>query len=207
MSPKHRRRITAAALSLALPLTLSLVACGGDDGQAGTTPKPTSTTVYDGSYTSAAAGDIIGNGTFTQPEDADRTDLESTAEVAALMLHSWDTTTDKTQTAAAIRATPLMSTDWASNQIEPERNAAQGAWLEPAQHQAYSSPSVVAAPGDVSQDVTADKAIRAYDVTWRWISRDGEQLTTTGHQIVTIYLENHDGRWDVVGHQLQDMGR
>ncbi|MBG6218732.1 hypothetical protein IWX75_003219 [Arthrobacter sp. CAN_A6] len=205
MSLSHRRRITAAALFLAVPLTLTLTACGND--QAGATPKPTPTTVYEGSYTSAAAKDMIGNGTFAQPEDADRSDVESTAEVAALMLHSWDTTTDKTQTAAAIRAIPLMSNEWATNQIEPERNANQGAWLEPSQHQAYSAPSVVAAPGDVSQDVAADKAIRAYDVSWRWISRDGEELTASGRQIVTIYLEQHDDRWDVVGHQLQDMGR
>lgn len=79
-------------------------------------------------------------------------------------------------------------------------------WLEPAEHQAYSAPSIVPAPGDVSQNVAADKTIRAYDVNWRWISRDGTELTTTGRQIVTIYLEQHDDQWDVVGHQFQDMG-
>ncbi|WP_258059094.1 hypothetical protein [Arthrobacter sp. B1805] len=123
------------------------------------------------------------------------------------MLHSWDTTNDRTQTAAAVRAKPLMSEDWAAQQVEPERNAAQGSWLEPAQHQAYSSPSIVPAPGDVSEDVTEDKAIRAYDVSWRWESRDGEKLTATGQRIVTIYLEKHDERWYVVGHQFQDMSQ
>ncbi|MHA7284384.1 hypothetical protein [Arthrobacter sp. TMS2-4] len=193
-------------LCLALPLTLSTAACSNNEGPAGSTPNPTSTTVDEGSDASAAAEDVIGNGTFTTPADADRTDVESTAEVAALMLHSWDTMTDMTQTAAAVRAIPLMSNEWAINQVEPERNGAQGEWLEPAEHQAYSAPSIVPAPGDVSQDVAEDKAIRAYDVTWRWISRDGTELTATGRQIVTIYLEKHDGRWDVVGHQYQDMG-
>ena len=202
----HRHRRTAAALCLALPLALSVAACGTNDGQAGSTSEPTPTTVYEGSYTTAAAEDMVGNGTFTQPEDADRIDVESTAEVAALMLHSWDTTTDKTQTAAAIRAIPLMSNEWATNQVEPERNGAQGEWLEPAERQAYSVPSIVPASGDVSQDVADDKAIRAYDVSWRWISRAGTEITTTGRQIVTIYLEKHDGRWNVVGHQFQDMG-
>jgi hypothetical protein len=162
--------------------------------------------VYEGSSTTAAAEDMIGNGTFTQPKDADRTDVESTAEVAALMLHSWDTTSDTTQTAAAIRAIPLMSNEWATNQVEPERNGAQGEWLEPAAHQAYSAPFIVPAPGDVSQDVADDKAIRAYDVSWRWISRDGTELTAPGRQIVTVYLEKHDSQWNVVGHQFQDMG-
>ncbi|MBG6184671.1 hypothetical protein IWX65_002649 [Arthrobacter sp. CAN_A214] len=205
MSLNHRRRITAAALFLAVPLTLTLTACSND--QAGSTSEPMPTTVYEGSYTTAAAEDMIGNGTFTTPADADRTDVESTAEVAALMLHSWDTVGDTTQTAAAIRAIPLMSNGWATNQVEPERNGAQGEWLEPSQRQAYSAPSIVPAPTDVSQDVADDKVIRAYDVSWRWISRDGIELNATGRQIVTIYLEQHDGRWDVVGHQLQDMGR
>lgn len=206
---RHLRqsRHTVAALCLvALPLTLSAVACSNNEGQAGSTPEPTPTTIYEGSYTTAAADEIAGNGTFTTPEDADRTDVDSTAEVAALMLHSWDTTTDTTQTAAAIRAIPLMSNEWASNQVEPERNGAQGEWLKPSEHQAYSAPSIVPAPGDVSEDVADDKAIRAYDVSWRWISRNGTDLTTTGRQIVTIYLEKHDNQWDVVGHQFQNMG-
>ena len=203
---QHLHRRAAAVLCLVLPLTLSAVACSNNEDQAGSTPELAPTTIYEGSYTTAAAEDMIGNGTFTTPADADRSDVESTAEVAALMLHSWDTTIDTTQTAAAIRAIPLMSNEWATNQVEPERNGAQGEWLKPAEHQAYSAPSIVPAPGDVSEDVADDKAIRAYDVSWRWISRNGTDLPATGRQIVTIYLEKHDGQWDVVGHQYQDMG-
>ncbi len=203
---QHLHRRSTAVLCLVMSLTLSAVACSSVDEQAGPTFETTPTTVYEGSYTPMAESDLIGNGTFATPYDADRADVESTAEVAALMLHSWDTTIDTTQTAAAIRAIPLMSNEWAINQVEPERNGAQGEWLEPAEHQAYSAPSIVPAPGDVSEDVADDKAIRAYDVSWRWISRDGTDLPTTGRQIVTIYLEKHDGQWDVVGHQFQDMG-
>lgn len=203
-----RRRYSsiAAVLSLAVPLTLAATACSNNEGQAGSVSEPEPRTIDERTSTSAAADLMAGAGTFATPEDADRTDVESTAEVAALMLHSWDTTTDTTQTAAAIRAIPLMSNEWAANQVEPERNGAQGEWLEPAKHQAYSEPSIVAAPGDVSEDVAPDQAIRTYDVNWRWISRDGTELPDTGRQIVTIYLEQHDGQWDVVFHQFQDMG-
>lgn len=204
----RRRRYSsiAAALSLALPLTLAATACSPEEDRAGSVAEQEPTTVDEGTSTTAPADLTAGAGTFTTPEDADRTDVESTAEVAALVMHSWDTTTDTTQTAAAIRAIPLMSNEWATSQVEPERNGAQGEWLEPAEHQAYSAPSIVAAPGDVSEDVAVDKAIRAYDVSWRWISRDGTELPNTGRQIVTIYLEQHDGQWDVVFHQFQDMG-
>ncbi|WDF35303.1 hypothetical protein PTW37_17455 (plasmid) [Arthrobacter agilis] len=209
-SPEARRRRSrriAAALSLAVPLALAATACSPDEGQAGSASEQEPTTVDEGTATTVPADMTAGAGTFTTPEDADRTDVESTAEVAALIMHSWDTTMDTTQTDAAIRAVPLMSNEWAANQVEPKRNGAQGEWLEPAEHEAYSAPSIVPASGDVSKDVAADKAVRAYDVSWRWISRDGTELPNTGRQIVTIYLEKHDGQWDVVFHQFQDMGQ
>jgi hypothetical protein len=191
----RHRLITALTLCL-LPLT----ACGPEGAQqtseqttapATATPSPTELTV--------------GDGTFPDPDTVDRADVEATAETAALMLHSWDTATDRTQTAAAIRAKPLMSQVWADHQVEPERNGNQAAWLEPAEHQAYSAPSLVPAVGDVSRDVAKDKAIRAYDLTWRWISRDGQEIEATGQRQVVIYLEKHNGQWDVVGHQSHDL--
>ena len=191
-----RHRLIPALTLCLLPLT----ACGTDAAQqtgeqttapATATPSPTELTV--------------GEGTFPDPDTVDRADVEATAETAALMLHSWDTATDRTQTAAAIRTKPLMSEDWAANQVEPERNGNQAAWLEPAEHQAYSAPSLVPAVGDVSRDVADDKAIRAYDLTWRWISRDDHQIEATGQRQVVIYLEKHNGQWDVVGHQSHDL--
>jgi hypothetical protein len=193
--------LATAGICLVLPLTL--IACGPSEDRAGSVSETPAPAIAG----SATAEPTPGEGSFVEASDADRADADSTAEVAALMLHSWDTTTDRTQTAAAVRAESLMSEDWAAQQIEPERNAAQGAWLEPAQHQAYSSPSIVPAPGDVSEDVAEDKAIRAYDVRWQWESRDGEKLTVTDQRIVTIYLEKHDERWYVVGHQFQDMSQ
>lgn len=192
---RHPLRLAALALC-ALPLA----ACGSQaaeqtsqqaDTTATSSPSPTAFT--------------LGEGTFPDPTAVDRADVEATAETAVILMHSWDTTTDRTQTAAAIRAKDLMSEEWAANQVEPERNANQAAWLEPSAHQAYSAPSLVPAAGDVSQDVAADKAIRAYDVSWRWISRDGEEIDATGRRQVTVYLEKHNGRWEIVGHQTQDL--
>lgn len=148
---------------------------------------------------------VPGDGTFPAVEDVDRTDVDSTARAAAILLHSWDTATDRTETAAAIRTKPLMSDEWADQQVEPERNSSQGAWLGPAEHGAYSRAQAVPAIGDVTRDVAEDKAVRAYKVTWRWASRDGEPAEGTGTRHVTIYLEKHSGAWEVVGHQSQDL--
>lgn len=198
--PRPYRSAVAGVCTI---LTFTLTACGPSEDPTGAASEITVPVTSE----PATAAPTPGEGSFVAASEADRSDADSTAEVAALMLHSWDTTTDRTQTAAAVRAKPLMSEDWAAHQIEPERNAAQGAWLKPAQHQACSSPSIVPVPGDVSEDVAEDKAIRAYDVRWWWESRDGEELTDTGQRIVTVYLEKHDERWYAVGHQFQDMSQ
>ncbi|GEO97488.1 hypothetical protein KTU01_36110 [Kocuria turfanensis] len=149
--------------------------------------------------------EVPGDGTFPRVQDVDRSDVDSTARAAALLLHSWDTAADHTETAAAIRTKPLMSDDWAAQQVEPERNSSQGAWLGPAEHGAYSRAQAVPAIGDVTRDVADDKAVRAYKVTWRWASRDGEPAEGTGTRHATIYLEKHSGAWEVVGHQSHDL--
>ncbi|MEB2528735.1 hypothetical protein [Kocuria rosea] len=192
----RHRLITALTLCL-LPLT----ACGPEGAQ-----QTSEQTIAPATATPSPTELTFGEGTFPDPDTVERSDVEATAETAALMLHSWDTATDRTQTAAAIRTKPLMSEEWADHQVEPERNGNQAAWLEPAEHQAYSAPSLVPAVGDVSRDVATDKAIRAYDLTWRWISRDGHQIEATGQRQVVLYLEKHNGQWDVVGHQTHDMG-
>lgn len=183
------------AATLIIGCALAMTACGTPANNTETTTSPDST-----EHSSPTPAATPGDGTFMDPSAVDRSDVEATAEAAAMLLHSWDTTTDATQTAAAIRAKPLMSKEWASKQVEPERNGAQGAWLEPSQHQAFSVPSIVPAVGDTSQDVGKDKAIRAYNVQWNWRTRDGHEPLDGGQQHVTIYLEKHGGTWDVVGH-------
>ncbi|MHA7145412.1 hypothetical protein ACX80U_11915 [Arthrobacter sp. TmT3-37] len=194
-------RATALAVSMIALTSCAIAAPASEDAAPISTPAE----VYEGSYTSTPAEEILGGNTFASPEDADRSDVDSTARVAALMLHSWDTTVDRTETAAAVRAIPLMSEEWAANQVEPERNASNGEWLEPAEHGAYSVPRAVPAIGDAAQDVAPDKAIRVLDVTWRWVARDERPLEAGGHRQVTVYLEKTDSRWDVVGHQTRDM--
>lgn len=197
--------ITALAL-FALPLA----ACSTSPAQETSAPSSAAASASSSSAawptsSSFPTPDVPGDGTFPRVQDVDRTDVESTARAAALLLHSWDTASDRTETAAAIRTKPLMSDDWAAQQVEPERNSSQGAWLGPAEHGAYSRAQAVPAIGDVTRDVGQDKVARAYKVTWRWASRDGEPAEGTGTRHVTIYLEKHSGAWEVVGHQSHDL--
>lgn len=174
---------------------LTLTACGAEDAS---TNAPTESS----SSATPTPASTPGDGTFVDPSTVDRADVDATAEATAMLLHSWDTTTDKTQTAAALRAKPLMSKKWADSQVEPERNGAQGQWLAPSQHQAYSVPSVVPAVGDTTRNIGSDKAIRTYNMQWQWKARDGYELKDSQKQVVTIYLEKHHGKWEVVGHNF-----
>ena len=108
----HTRLYRAAALTVSM---MYLTSCAADAPAAeDVAPISAPTTIYGGSYTSLPAEEVLGGNTFTSPEDADRSDVDSTARVAALMLHSWDTTVDRTETAAAVRAAPESPTFWTS---------------------------------------------------------------------------------------------
>ncbi|GGG69248.1 hypothetical protein GCM10011374_37090 [Kocuria dechangensis] len=196
----HRPRLITALAVCVLPLAACSWQAAQETSQSSSTaPAP------EASPPSAPTPEVPGDGTFPQVQDVDRTDVESTARTAAILLHSWDTAVDRTETAAAIRATPLMSEEWADAQVEPARNSSHGEWLGPAEHRAYSRAQAVPAIGDASADVGEDRAVRAYEVSWRWASRDGEPAPGTGSRQVTIYLEKHSGAWEVVGHQSQEM--
>ena len=105
-----RRHLAAILITTT---ALGLAACGTQDAS---TTSATNTTQSAEAATPTPAS-TPGDGTFIDPTSVDRSDVDATAEAAAMLLHSWDTTTDKTQTAAAIRAKPLMSKDGAAHQI------------------------------------------------------------------------------------------
>lgn len=196
MTP-HRATLTATSM---LVLTLALTACGGQP-TSGATPASTSA-----APTTPSASPIPGEGTFPTPEDVDRTDVDSVAEVTAKIANSFDTTTDTTETAALLRAKPLMTTKYAETLAEPQRNGNQAEWLAPAEHDAYSSPSLQPAASDVTaHDYGPNRAARAYTVTWKWQGRDGEILDSDTRRNVVVYLEKHRGQWQVVGYTSEDL--
>jgi hypothetical protein len=197
----HYPRLLSALAVCVLPLT----ACSSEAAQEASHSSRTAPTA-EVSPSSAPTPQVPGDGTFPQVQYVDRTDVEATARTAAILLHSWDTATDRTETAAAIRASPLFSGQWAAAQVEPARNSSQADWLGPSQHRAYSRAQAVPSIGDLSHEVGEGRVARAYTVSWRWASRDGHPALGTGSRQVVLYLEQHGGVWEVVGHRFSDMG-
>ena len=127
MSRHYPHLITALALG-ALPLA----ACSTSPAQETSAPSSAAASASSApaawpTHSSFPTPQVPGEGTFPRVQDVDRSDVDSTARAAALLLHSWDTASDRTETAAAVRTKPLMSDEWAAQQVEPERNASQGA--------------------------------------------------------------------------------
>lgn len=143
----------------------------------------------------------VAEGSCMDSEAVDRTDADAVGYVMASVSHCWDSMTDATTTAGAMRGRSLMSADWAAQQVEPERNALQGQFSAASEHQGYTVPTVSYTGADTNQDVAEDKKARGYTVEWKWKGRDGKTLPG-GRQQVTYYLERHGGQWEVVGEQV-----
>ncbi len=177
-----------------------------DDGQtnAGPTRSASASPVEPRRVTptgTASAPAQPADGTCMDPAAVDRTDPDAVAYTMASVSHCWDSMTDTTTTAGAMRGRALMSEKWAAQQVEPERNALQGQFSAAAAHQGYSVPEVSATGSDTNQDVAADKKARGYTTKWKWKGRDGKTLPG-GREQVVYYLEKHGGQWEVVGQQV-----
>lgn len=150
-----------------------------------------------------------GEGTFTDPALVDRTDPDAVALAVAELSASHDTVTDRTETAAVLRAGDLMDPDLVASIREPDRGAP---WVLAAEHEAYSVPVVrpAAIPPQLEHEHEGEavefqgEEIRPYmfDVTYGWQGRDGWVSDPTDVQVrsVMLSLAERDGQWVVVEH-------
>lgn len=197
--------ILGSVMLLVVIVAIPLVILGvkAFTGAGKTQPESAAASQQEGSSSSSggsSGADEIAAGTCMKPSDVDRSEVDSVAYATVSIEHCWDATKDRTRTAGAIRAKPLMSQDWAAKQVEPERNSLQGQFSQAAEFSGYSVPEVSPVGGDANQDVAADKKARAYTVEWTWQNQDGKKIEG-GSERVVIYLEQHGGQWQVVGEQ------
>ena len=133
---------------------------------------------------------------------------DEVAEKAAIALVSWDTTRDKTETAAALRAKPLMTAELAARIVEPERNSSQALWNQLQPLGAKSEPKN---EGEVASEHppedTATTVYRNYRMTWNWIGADRQTLTVPDDRARNVYLSlvKEEGTWKVADYLTTDM--
>jgi hypothetical protein len=154
--------------------------------------------------TAAAAG--VGQTQDGTQQGADSADV--VAGKAAMALVSWDTATDKTETAAAVRAKPLMTAELAAKTVEPLRNSTQALWNQLAPLGARSEPknegTVVS---EDSPEDTPTTVYRNYRMTWRWVKKDGSAVSVEDNRARNVYLSlvKVGDLWKVADYTTSDL--
>lgn len=188
---------TFAAVALASMLPLSGCGQGTTDGQPAPTPS-----------VSATPKPVPFDATVKHLLEVDRANPDKAATAFAALITSWDVANDRTETAAAVRARPLMTPALAARTVEPQRNASQALWLELAPLGAFSEPSIgpgVPVDGDEGTD-TETTAYRNFTATWTWRDADGKHLKTDQRKRnIFLVLTRSNGAWSVADYVTEDL--
>ncbi|MGX5717515.1 hypothetical protein [Arthrobacter sp. MAHUQ-56] len=140
--------------------------------------------------------------------EVDRAHPDKVAAAFADIITCWDVANDRTETAAALRAQPLMIPELAQRTVEPERNASQALWLELAPLGAFSEPTIgpgVPVDGDEGTD-TEDVAYRNLTATWTWRDADGKHLKADQRKRnIFLVLTKSNGVWSVADYVTEDL--
>jgi hypothetical protein len=187
------KTLAVIALAMALPLT----GCGQGGQQPAPSPTATATP-------KPAAMDV----TVKQLLTVDRRNPDKVAAAFAELITRWDVAKDTTETAAAVRAHPLMIPVLAKRTVEPQRNASQALWLELAPLGAFSEPTIgPGVPIDEEEGTdTEDVAYRNFTATWTWRDADGKHLKADKRKRnIFLVLTRSDGAWSVADYVTEDL--
>jgi hypothetical protein len=187
--------VAAVVLAAVLPLT----GCG--QGTIGGQPSPAPTVT-------AAPKPVPFGATVRQLLEVDRANPDKVATAFATLITSWDVAKDRTETAAAVRAHPLMTPALAARTVEPQRNASQALWLELEPLGALSAPVIgpgVPVDGDEGTD-TETTAYRNFTATWTWRDADGKHLKADQRKRnIFLVLTKANGAWSVADYVTEDL--
>lgn len=192
---------------MSLPKTLAAIVLAAALPLAGCAQAGTEQTAASPSSTAApkpAAMDV----TVKKLLEVDRAHPDKVAAAFAEIITRWDVANDRTETAAAVRAQPLMILELATRTVEPERNASQALWLELAPLDAFSEPAIgpgVPVDGEEGTD-TEDVAYRNLTATWTWRDANGKHLKADQRKRnIFLVLTKSNGVWSVADYVTEDL--
>jgi hypothetical protein len=192
-------RLTKMLAAAVLAATLPLAGCGQTGAGEQPSPAPAVTETR-----KPAAFDT----TVKQLLEVDRANPDKVATAFSTLITSWDVAKDKTETAAAVRARPLMTPALAARTVEPQRNASQALWLELGPLGAFSAPTIgpgVPVDGDEGTD-TETTAYRNFTATWTWRDADGKHLKGDERKRnIFLGLTRTNGAWCVSDYVTEDL--
>jgi len=119
---------------------------------------------------------------------AELTQHEQTAVEAATIMTTWNPASDYNRTAAEDRASHPMTDERASKITPPERPARGQEWIEAAQHEATSKPTVA-----INYFTETDENTVSVFATWEWIADSGETLPSDSEERIYYFSFNEVG--------------
>jgi hypothetical protein len=189
-------KITAAIL---LAAVVPLAGCGQGTTGEQTAPAPPVTVTPKPAPFDATVKHLL---------EVERANPDKVATAFATLITSWDVANDRTETAAAVRARPLMTPALAARTVEPQRNASQALWLELAPLGAFSAPAIgpgVPVDGEEGTD-TEDIAYRNFTATWTWRDADGKHLKADDRKRnIFLVLTRDKGVWSLADYVTEDL--
>ena len=215
-----KRQMWAASVAVAAVFTITGCAGqGSPDSAAPSATAPATGTSTDieprptvpaagASTATAAAGESLGSDHDHDHAESIDPAADAVAEEAALALVTWDTARDKTETAAAVRAKPLMTEELAARTVEPERNSSQALWnqLQPLGARSEPKNNGTVASEHPPED-TPTAVYRNYRMTWSWITADGKTAPVQDNRARNVYLSlvKVGDTWKVADYLTSDM--
>lgn len=199
---KNYRTLTALGLA-PLALATVLVGCGTQQtpsSESSPTAEASTSVSISPSATASPSNSArtVADGTCYDLKQVDRTSATDVAQAYSAVAYCWDSTTDERTTDGILRAKEIMSDEFYQTQAQSQtRNALQAQFNQAYKHEGYTSVKVSQTPGDTNQDIDGDKAVRGVSTEWDWTGRDGQTLPG-GRAQDNVYLEKHNGVWEVV---------
>lgn len=160
------------------------------------TPESLKTTISAATSEPTESDTAIAEGHCPDPQTVETSNPDDLSYSFSLIVHCWDSVHDRTMTAAALRARPLMNEELAARTVEPERNAAQNMFNQAYKTQAYSQATAELAPTELNTQDSEDISTRVYWVDWDWHGRDGT-TASGGHAIFTVTMTKEGDTWRI----------
>lgn len=120
---------------------------------------------------------------------------------ALMLMTTWHTDSDATQTSADLRARGYFTQELAVTIAAPERNGASGEWF--AHPHSVSVPHVLAVEGT---DSLVPGSL-AYEVTWDWVDAAGNTIPGASVRLYSLAMVNTPEGWKISDYTYEEYPR
>lgn len=136
-----------------------------------------------------------------QPPQAQKQQQQELAVEALIIMTTWHTETDTTQTAADLRARAYFTQELAATIVAPERNGASGEFF--AHPCSTSIPQVIAVEGTDSNH----PGLLSFEVSWEWVDAAGNSTPGESVRLYSLAMTNTPEGWKISDYTYEEYPR